>query len=162
MAQGRVWTGRQALQIGLVDQIGGLETALQIAADRAAFPLKSLKIDIGGRRLSVQTMQDPGSGFPFPFGSWAMIDSILWGLGPFRGSSKPDHTTDNEVGKVLCDETLASTGLVSADSLGIGSVVQSMGLSGGVGYAVAHSAVGGLMTQLMGYVSSKGFVSPRE
>lgn len=35
IAQGRVWTGLQAKQNGLVDEIGGLETALKIAASRA-------------------------------------------------------------------------------------------------------------------------------
>ena len=32
IAQGRVWTGRQAKQIGLIDQLGGLQTAIDIAA----------------------------------------------------------------------------------------------------------------------------------
>jgi protease-4 len=31
VAQGRVWTGRQAKDVGLVDELGGFETALQIA-----------------------------------------------------------------------------------------------------------------------------------
>ncbi len=31
VAQGRVWTGKQAKELGLVDEIGGLETALTIA-----------------------------------------------------------------------------------------------------------------------------------
>ncbi len=31
IAQGRVWTGKQAKELGLVDEIGGLETALTIA-----------------------------------------------------------------------------------------------------------------------------------
>ncbi len=31
IAQGRVWTGRQAKQIGLVDELGGLQRALAIA-----------------------------------------------------------------------------------------------------------------------------------
>jgi protease IV len=35
VAQGRVWTGRQALQIGLVDELGGLERAVAIAKDHA-------------------------------------------------------------------------------------------------------------------------------
>ncbi len=33
IAQGRVWSGSEAVKIGLVDQIGGLETALKYAAD---------------------------------------------------------------------------------------------------------------------------------
>jgi protease-4 len=35
VAQGRVWTGLQAQQRGLVDEIGGLDRALQIAKERA-------------------------------------------------------------------------------------------------------------------------------
>jgi len=35
LAQGRVWTGEDALEIGLVDQLGGLEDAIAIAAEMA-------------------------------------------------------------------------------------------------------------------------------
>lgn len=35
VAQGRVWTGRQAREHGLVDELGGLETAIRIAKERA-------------------------------------------------------------------------------------------------------------------------------
>lgn len=35
LAQGRVWTGRQALANGLVDELGSLEDALSVAADLA-------------------------------------------------------------------------------------------------------------------------------
>jgi protease-4 len=35
VAQGRVWTGRQAKQVGLIDELGGLERALAIAKQRA-------------------------------------------------------------------------------------------------------------------------------
>ncbi|MFU8844259.1 MAG: signal peptide peptidase SppA [Bacteroidales bacterium] len=35
IAQGRVWTGEDALRIGLVDQLGGLKDAIEIAADLA-------------------------------------------------------------------------------------------------------------------------------
>jgi protease-4 len=35
VAQGRVWSGKQALAIGLVDQMGGLQDAIQDAAKRA-------------------------------------------------------------------------------------------------------------------------------
>ena len=37
IAQGRVWTGKQAKEIGLVDEIGGLDTALSIAKKQAGF-----------------------------------------------------------------------------------------------------------------------------
>jgi protease IV len=35
IAQGRVWTGRQARQIGLIDELGGLERAISLAKQRA-------------------------------------------------------------------------------------------------------------------------------
>jgi len=38
VAQGRVWTGRQALEHGLVDRLGSFEDALKSAAQRAKLP----------------------------------------------------------------------------------------------------------------------------
>jgi protease-4 len=38
IAQGRVWTGRQARDLGLVDVLGGLDKAVAIAKDRAKIP----------------------------------------------------------------------------------------------------------------------------
>ena len=38
VAQGRVWTGQQAKQVGLVDELGGLERALTVARQRAKIP----------------------------------------------------------------------------------------------------------------------------
>ena len=38
VAQGRVWTGQQARQHGLVDELGGLEDAIEIAKQRAKIP----------------------------------------------------------------------------------------------------------------------------
>ena len=35
VAQGRVWTGEEALHAGLVDALGGLDTALALARDKA-------------------------------------------------------------------------------------------------------------------------------
>ena len=35
IAQGRVWTGEEALKIGLVDELGDLDKAIQIASERA-------------------------------------------------------------------------------------------------------------------------------
>ena len=37
IAQGRVWTGRQAQELGLVDELGGLDYALSIAKKQAGF-----------------------------------------------------------------------------------------------------------------------------
>ena len=37
IAQGRVWTGKQAQKLGLVDELGGLDYALSIAKEQAGF-----------------------------------------------------------------------------------------------------------------------------
>ncbi len=42
IAQGRVWTGEDALKIGLVDLLGGLEDAIRIAAQKAGLEQYSL------------------------------------------------------------------------------------------------------------------------
>ena len=41
VAQGRVWTGRQGKQVGLVDELGGLERAIAVAKQRARIPADS-------------------------------------------------------------------------------------------------------------------------
>ena len=41
LAQGRVWTGRQAKQNRLVDELGGLDDAIAIAKQRAKIPAES-------------------------------------------------------------------------------------------------------------------------
>ena len=37
MAQGRVWSGRDAKELGLVDELGGFKRALEIAKEKAGF-----------------------------------------------------------------------------------------------------------------------------
>jgi len=39
VAQGRVWTGREALEGGLVDELGGLDAAVRLARERAGIPV---------------------------------------------------------------------------------------------------------------------------
>ncbi|WP_199100823.1 signal peptide peptidase SppA [Dyella sp. ASV21] len=52
IAQGRVWTGQQALERGLVDQLGGLGDAVAEAANRAklgkSYPVRYVEEPLGG------------------------------------------------------------------------------------------------------------------
>jgi protease-4 len=41
IAQGRVWTGKQAQELGLVDELGGLDRALVLAKEHAKIPAES-------------------------------------------------------------------------------------------------------------------------
>lgn len=45
IAQGRVWTGSTAKELGLVDELGGLDRALEIACQKpASMPIPSYPI----------------------------------------------------------------------------------------------------------------------
>ena len=52
IAQGRVWTGQQALDRGLVDQLGGLDSAIAYAAQQAklakGYPVRYVEQPLGG------------------------------------------------------------------------------------------------------------------
>jgi protease-4 len=69
IAQGRVWTGQQALALGLVDELGGLERALERAKERAGIPAETtVEVVVFPPYRSLYEL------VPTPFGSW--------GLGP--------------------------------------------------------------------------------
>ena len=61
VAQGRVWTGRQAKDRGLVDELGGLDTAIQIAKERARLdPAKEVELVVYPLKRSVfDLLEDP-------------------------------------------------------------------------------------------------------
>ncbi len=44
IAQGRVWTGAEALRLGLVDRLGGLDTALELARQKAQLATADLNL----------------------------------------------------------------------------------------------------------------------
>lgn len=46
LAGGRVWTGAQAKQIGLVDELGGLDKAIEIAASKAKLKPGTYKVSV--------------------------------------------------------------------------------------------------------------------
>jgi protease-4 len=61
VAQGRVWTGRQAVELELVDELGGLETALQLAKQRAKLdPAKDVELVVyPPKRTVYDLLADP-------------------------------------------------------------------------------------------------------
>ncbi|HEX5755432.1 MAG TPA: signal peptide peptidase SppA [Arenimonas sp.] len=76
VARGRVWSGQQALERGLVDELGGLRDALADAAERA-------ELDDGS--YGVSYMERPLSGFEkflADMGSDARLHGVLRALGP--------------------------------------------------------------------------------
>jgi protease-4 len=97
IAQGRVWTGTKALEIGLVDEIGGLGAAIQAAAELAAITdyeiwrvepeasrqqqiLKALTTEI--RALAPPAQQDPIAKY------WQTMQSEVKRLASFNDPQK--------------------------------------------------------------------------
>jgi len=57
IAQGHIWTGKQALEIGLVDALGGLDKALEIAKIEAKLPIDAdIPVERFPRRKSTLEM----------------------------------------------------------------------------------------------------------
>jgi protease-4 len=67
IAQGRVWTGRQARELGLVDDLGGLWKAIAVAKQRAKIdPARQVQLDVYPQRRSLYEL------VASPFGTMAM------------------------------------------------------------------------------------------
>jgi protease IV len=64
IAQGRVWTGRQAKQVGLIDELGGLRHALALAKARAKIePEQEVELVIyPPRRTLLEVLSEPFGG----------------------------------------------------------------------------------------------------
>ena len=62
MARGRIWTGADALELGLVDELGGLDVALDLAKELAGVePESSVTIRPYPRERSlIEMLLEPG------------------------------------------------------------------------------------------------------
>lgn len=58
-AEGRVWTGNQALEIGLVDELGGIEKAIEIAADMSNLGKSFVVFEYPKLRSTLEELLDP-------------------------------------------------------------------------------------------------------
>jgi ClpP class serine protease len=120
VAQGRVWTGRQGLERGLVDHMGGLWKALEVAAS-----LSNLHVDNKGKPIEnptykVETLKEASKGLSLPFGILGQSASSVSSV------SSPGSGLD---ALALCDDIVATTGLVSPSSFGVSAAMQSVGVS---------------------------------
>jgi protease IV len=74
VAQGRVWTGRQALQHGLVDALGGLDTAVTLAKERAKIPAdEDVQLVVYPERRSLYDAISEQFGGAGSAGLWSML-----------------------------------------------------------------------------------------
>lgn len=60
VGQGRIWTGRQALEHRLIDRVGGLHEAVERARELAGLPVDAKVVDIGRPRRSIFGMLREG------------------------------------------------------------------------------------------------------
>tara|TARA_Y100000385_G_scaffold107161_1_gene111190 strand:- start:11466 stop:13121 length:1656 start_codon:yes stop_codon:yes gene_type:complete len=78
IGQGRVWTGKDAIELGLVDVLGGMEDAIAIAADMANLdsyritklpieknPIEKILEDLGGQVKTRIIKNELGNAFPY-------------------------------------------------------------------------------------------------
>ncbi|MBM4362465.1 MAG: signal peptide peptidase SppA, partial [Deltaproteobacteria bacterium] len=84
VAQGRVWTGEQARDRGLVDELGGIRQALAEArslaglrADAPIVELPRLRSSLLGKLLGVEGLQAPLAGVALPAGLTPLVRAVL-------------------------------------------------------------------------------------
>jgi protease-4 len=58
-AEGRVWTGNQAKEIGLVDELGGIEKAIEIAAEMASLGKSYVIFEYPKKRSMIDELLNP-------------------------------------------------------------------------------------------------------
>lgn len=81
IAQGRVWTGKRALTLGLVDELGDMEVALAKAAELAKmdkFDVKLIEQELSAeQQLMQQVLGASASYMPGSFGKTTMIEKMV-------------------------------------------------------------------------------------
>ncbi len=70
IAQGRVWSGTEALKLGLVDEVGGLERAIAYARELAKLPADAPLSEWPIEKDFAQQLAESISGKRNPFASW--------------------------------------------------------------------------------------------
>ena len=80
IARGRVWTGADAKERGLVDELGGLGAAMEVARERAGLPPSAQpelrtypRVPLVARLHTAQSSEDPAA-------ATAHVRSDAWGM----------------------------------------------------------------------------------
>lgn len=74
IGQGRVWTGEQALANGLVDRLGDLDAAIQVAADLADLSEYSVQPVSSSKNWWDKLLEEPLSGMHISLMQWLLGD----------------------------------------------------------------------------------------
>ncbi len=81
IARGRVWTGADAAGIGLVDELGGLDTALAVARQKASLP-ESAAVRLFPRSHPLDRLRPPDSSEARPAAAASLPDLFAESWGP--------------------------------------------------------------------------------
>ena len=81
IARGRVWTGADAAGIGLVDEIGGLDTALAVARQKASLP-QSAAVRLFPRSHPLDRLRPPDSSEARPAAAGVLRELFAESWGP--------------------------------------------------------------------------------
>lgn len=101
VARGRVWTGADAHQRGLVDELGGLELAASIARRRAGLPADAELVSfprapLAARLRTPRSSEDLGASAATTLGAWGPLTALAARLG--LPSAGPLIMADPEIG----------------------------------------------------------------
>lgn len=97
LAQGRVWTGLEAKESGLVDRIGGLQDAIQIAREMAKLqPGDDVKIVEYSSSSGLIKIDLPIPGLSSSFAALPALFSYDWSAALLALGSKYDSTDEDE------------------------------------------------------------------
>ncbi len=101
VARGRVWTGADAKQHGLVDELGGLRTALELAKERGGLPASAEieprlypRVPMIARLRPAQSSEDPAAASArLGIEAWGPFADLASASRPveLRAADAPDH-----------------------------------------------------------------------
>ncbi|HJW08877.1 MAG TPA: signal peptide peptidase SppA, partial [Holophagaceae bacterium] len=77
IAQGRVWSGSEALRLGLVDELGGLQDAIRDAAKRAKIEHDYRLMEEGPKRSPLQKLLESMNAQPHRLTKQGPVDQLL-------------------------------------------------------------------------------------
>lgn len=162
MAQGRVWSGKRAIELGLIDALGGVNRALQLAKEAAGLEaderVRVLEVSRGktsplavlsggGASLGMLLLQALATGSPAQgaaslstaAGAPLLLQSMLAAAGGGGMAASVGAASTPAAGQVLAAmpdvtvEGVASAALLSASSAGASSGLSFLGGSASAG-----------------------------
>ncbi|MDX2110289.1 MAG: signal peptide peptidase SppA [Verrucomicrobiota bacterium] len=96
LAEGRVWVGTDAIQRGLVDEIGGLYDAIDHAAERAALGDNYTIREVPRQKSFAESLEDlmqgNGAGTKFTGPVKSLMRQVEFELGKLSALTDPNHT----------------------------------------------------------------------